>query len=253
MRFSQLPLEQIGYDPAYYPRVNGKEDWLTVHRYKEAVKSQPWKADASRQGSFPAVIVVKATGYEWPYILLDGLHRVRAWSAAGLKSIAAIVEHLPKSKWLERSVELNIDSKRPLDSGDKRWVATKLTADGWKAGDIASLLCMEADSFKKLMATNVQKLTQASAKSILPGRSNRQVGDENFGFLKAPFRDVTGIGNAQRALRTQASVSCREAKQIIESFISLLESKAIDFTDESTASLLSRADELLRECAVSVS
>lgn len=191
-----LPLDQIGYDPEYYPRVNGKEDWLTVHRYKEALKAHPWKADASKPGSFPPVIVVKTAGYQWSYLLLDGLHRVRAWSAAGLEKIPAVIETLPKSKWLERSVELNIDSKRPLDSGDKRWVATKLTAAGWKAGAIAALLCMEQGSFEKLVSTNIQKLTQASAKNIVTGRSNRQVGEDHIGFLKAPFTGVSGTGNA---------------------------------------------------------
>jgi hypothetical protein len=97
MSATMLPLDQIGYDPEYYPRVNGKEDWLTVHRYKEAIKAHPWKAKPKEAGAFPAVVVAKATGYDWPYILLDGLHRVRAFSAAGLESIAAIVEHLPKS------------------------------------------------------------------------------------------------------------------------------------------------------------
>lgn len=250
MRHTLLPLDQIGYDPAYYPRVDGREDWLTVHRYKEAIKSQPWRADASRAGAFPPVVVAKATGYDFPYVLLDGLHRLKAFGGAGRDKIAATIEHIPKSKWLARSVELNIDSKRPLDSGDKRFVATALRADGWKDGDIASLLCMEPDSFKKLVATNVQKLTASSAKSIPFGRSNRVIADEHIGFLKAPFSGVSGTGNAQRALRNQASVSSRESIQIIESFVALLESKAIDFTDERVAELLERANTLLRESAV---
>lgn len=245
---TKIPLEQIGYDPEYYPRVNGKEDWLTVHRYKEAVKSQPWKSDPNRPGAFPPVVVVKTTGYDTPYLLLDGLHRVRAWSAAGLDRIAATIESLPKSKWLERSVELNIDSKRPLDSGDKRWVAKKLSAEGWKPGDIANLLCMEGESFKKLMATNVQKISQASSKSIAFGRSNRMIGKESFGFLKAPFAAVSGTANGTKALKSQASTSAREAIQIIESFVALLESKAIDFTDERVSELLARAETLLHEC-----
>lgn len=246
-KFVQLLLDQIGYDPEYYPRVNGKEDWLTVHRYKEVLKSNPWKADANRDGAFPPIIVVQTTGYDWKYLVLDGLHRVKSFGAAGLEKIPAIVEVLPKSKWLERSVELNIDSKRPLDSGDKRWIATKLMADGWKPGQVASLLCMERASFDKLVATNIQKLTQASAKSILPGRSNRTIGKEHVGFLKAPFSDATGTSNAQKALRVQAAVSCRESVQIIESFVALLEAKSIDLTDERTTDLLIRVRDLLEQ------
>lgn len=243
--WTMIPLSQIGYDPEYYPRVDRKADWLTVHRYKEAVKSHPEKADPSNPGAFPPVIVVKTTGYEWPYLYLDGLHRGSAFASAGLESIAAIIERLPKSRWLARSAELNIDSKRPLDSGDKRWIATKLASDGWESGKIANLLCMENASFEKLMATNITKLTQTSAKHIRPGRSNRQIGDAHYGFLKAPFTDVSGTGNAQTALRMQDRVASREAIQIVESFVALLESKAIDPTDERIAERLQRAAELL--------
>lgn len=249
-KFTLLPIDQIGYDPEFYPRVNGKEDWLTVHRYKEVLGSAPWKSDASKPGAFPPVIVVKASGYDWTYLILDGLHRLRAWEAAGLERIPAVIEALPKSKWLERSVELNVDSKRPLDSGDKRWVATKLMADGWTVSKVATLLCMEKASLEKLVATNITKLTQSSAKNILRGRSNREVNGEHYGFLKAPFSPISGTGNAQKALRTQAAVSCREANQIIESFIALLESRAIDPTDEHTSGLLNRVRELLEETAV---
>lgn len=246
----QIPLDKIGYDPEYYPRVNGREDWLTVHRYKEALKSHPWKADARKEYAFPPVVVVKTTGYDFPYLLLDGLHRVRAFGVCGIDKIWAAVESLPKSKWLARSVELNIDGKRPLESGDKRWIATKLTAEGWKSGDIAQLLCMEQGSFDKLVASNIQKLTQASAKSIAFGRSNRQIDGEHIGFLKAPFKGLTGTGNAQRALKSQHSVSSREATQIIESFIALMEAKAIDTTDERIVDLLLRVKELLEATAV---
>ncbi len=243
----QLPIDQIGYDPAYYPRVNGKEDWLTVHRYKEALRVHPWKADTDKPGAFPPVIVVKVTGCDWPYLILDGLHRLRAFSGAGREDIPAIIERIPQSKWLERSVELNIDSKRPLDSGDKRWVATKLMADGWESGKIAELLCMEEFSFEKLMGTNIQKLTKTSAKAIPQGRSNRLVGEDHVGFLKAPFTPSSGTGNAQRALMGQASVSARDAAQIVESFIAMLEAKCIDVADEELRERLVRAGQLLEE------
>lgn len=248
--WTMIPLSRIGYDPEYYPRVNGDADWMTIHRYKEAVSTHPDKADPSNPGAFPAVVVVRATGYEWPYLYLDGLHRGTAFASAGLEKIAAVVERLPKSRWLERSVELNIDGKRTLDSGDKRWVATRLAADGWKPEKIASLLCMEQASFEKLVATNITKLTQSSAKLIRSGRSNRQIGGEHYGFLKAPFTDVSGTGNAQKALRMQDRVASREALQIVESFVALLESKAVDLTDERIADGLRRASDLIGRLAV---
>lgn len=230
----RIAISQIGYDPQFYPRVNGAEDWLTVHRYKESLKCQPWKADANNEGAFPPIVVVKTTGYEWPYLLIDGLHRIGAFSGAGYDAIWANVERLPKSKWLERSVELNIAGKRPLDSGDKRWVATRLAEIGWKPERIAGLLEMEKASFEKLMSTGIQKLTKAASRSIPVGRSNRQIDGHSVGFLKVPFTDVTGTGNALKTLALQSSVSSRNSRQIIESFVALLESGCIDYTDEWT-------------------
>lgn len=242
-----IPIAQIGYDQKFYPRANGREDWLTVHRYKEALVAHPWKADARRTGAFPPVVVVKADGYEWPYVLLDGLHRDRAFAAAGLESIWAVVEKLPRSKWLERSVELNVAGKRPLDSGDKRWVATRLTEEGWHPGKIAALLDMAPASFEKLVSTGIHKLSKAAAARIPEGRSNRQVNGDRYGFLKSPFLDVTGTANAVAALESQAPVSAHDAGQIVESFISLLGSGCIDPTDEDLVERLRLARRLLDE------
>lgn len=243
----KIEIEKIGYDPQHYPRVNGEADWMTVNRYRASLVTHPWKSDPKREGAFPPVIVVKATGYEWPYILLDGLHRLKAFSAAGYKSIWAIVERLPQSKWIARSTELNIASKRPLDSGDKAWVASRLLHDGWNRAQVASLLEMETASFEKLMSTGVQKLSKSSVEKIKPGRSNRRINGDHYGFLKAPFRGVTGAANARTALTMQESVTSRDARQIIESFIAILESRCIDMTDEETAAMLRRAAGLLDE------
>lgn len=242
---SLLPLDQLGFDPEYYPRVNGKADWLTIHRYKEALKSQPWKSDHRRDGAFPPVIVVKATGYDWQYLILDGVHRVSAFTAVGLQKIAATIERIPQSKWLARSAELNVDGKVPLGSGDKRWVASKLLAQGFEKEKVSELLCMEIGSFDRLMATNIERLTASSSKSIPMGRANRVIGKHHVGFLKSPFTSISGTANAQKALASQQLVSARESEQIIESFIALLESKAVDTHDDNVLNRLKKAGELL--------
>lgn len=244
-KVEMLPLDQIGFDPEYYPRVNGKADWLNINKYKEALKTHPEKADYRREGAFPPIVVVKATGYDWQYLTLDGVHRQSAFAAAGLDKIAAVVEHIPQSKWLARSAELNVDGKMPLGSGDKRWVASKLLDQGFEKEKISELLCMEPASFERLMATNIEKLTAASSKSIPVGRANRQVGKNHIGFLKAPFTSISGTANAQRALASQQSVSAMESAQIIESFIALLESRAMDTHDEHVVERLRKAGELL--------
>jgi len=233
MKTVMLPIDSIGFDPEFYPRVNGKEDWLTVLRYKEALESHAEKADPSIPGAFPACHVIKAPGFDFPHLLLDGLHRLRAFTAAGYEELPCVIENLPRSKWLARSVELNIDSKRPLDSGDKRWIAHKLAAENWKPERIAKLLCMRIESYDKIVSSRCQRITSVSGKKAPLGRAHRVIGGNHFGFLKSPFENLSGTANAQIALARQQSVSARNIEQIVASFAALLETHCLDLTDES--------------------
>lgn len=240
-----IDISRIGYDKKFYPRVNGKEDWLTVTRYKDALISHPWKADSRKKGAFPPVVLVRATGYDSPYLLLDGLHRLRAFHGAGQEKIWGNIERLPQSKWLARSVELNIAGQRPLDSGDKRWVASTLIADGWSKGEVAGLLEMQECSFERLISAGCQKLTKTQSEMLPIGRANRQINGNHYGFLKAPFLEATGTSNAVSVLESQSSVSSGEPRQIVDSFLALLESGLIDETDEYIAERMERIKELL--------
>lgn len=241
-----LEIKQVGYDQNFYPRANGKEDWLTVFRYKEAIVAHPWKADVRKRMAFPPIVVVRSTGYDWPYLLLDGLHRLRAFHNAGHEKIWAEVERLPQSKWLARSVELNIDSKRALDAGDKRWVAMRLKEDGWEDGQVATLLEMEPSSFQKLVSTGCQRLTAKQAEMVPEGRGNRKINGDRYGFLKAPFADATGTANAIPVLQSQGKVSSREPMQIVDSFLALLESGCVDMTNEELVEKLKSARSMLK-------
>jgi hypothetical protein len=243
----KLSIADIGYDQKYYPRVNGKEDWLTVHRYAEVLRVHPEKADARKKGSFPAVVVVRSHVKDWKWILLDGLHRLRAFYRASLEEIWASVEDVPRSKWLALSVELNIDSKRGLDTGDKRWVAMRLEEEGWKPERIACLLNMTQASFEKIRGTNIHQLKPSEVEKIQNGRGNRQIGEDRYGFLKAPFGDATDTASAVAVLQHQGSVTAHDAAQIVHSFVALLESKCYDLTDEDTRSGLKRVKVLLDE------
>jgi hypothetical protein len=229
----RIPLDQITYDPHYYPRVNGKEDWFTVNLYKDALVADPKKADAKAKPTgnwrpFPPIVVVKiAAGF----LILDGLHRLKAFAAAGLEVIYAEVERLPKSKWLARSVELNADQKRGLDTGDKAWVCQRLEAEGYSRKRIAGLLQMSVDTLDKIVVTRCQKLRVKDAKKLPTGRGNRQVNGGNMGFLKAPFGELTGTDKGRAALQVQQSCTARNVVQILDAFLGVLEAGALDMTE----------------------
>ncbi len=236
---SMIPVDQIGYDPRYYPRVNGIEDWLTVHRYTDALKASPLK-------EFPPVVVVRVHGRAYAYLLLDGLHRTKSYYNAGRETIPAVVERLPQSKWFARSVEMNASHGRTLDTGDKAWAAVRLEEDGYTIEQAAELLQMRVESLEKIKAEHVVKIKAKAAKSIPSGRGNREVGGGHMGFLKAPFTDFAGTATASGVLAVQESVAARTALSVLDSCIAVLEC-GIDLSDEKVRGRAERLKELVEK------
>jgi ParB-like chromosome segregation protein Spo0J len=230
---SLIPLTDIGYDPEYYPRVNGKEDWLTVLKYAEALIAQP-------RHEFPPVVLVAVSDRGYRYLLLDGLHRIRAYAKAGRAEIPATIERLPESKWMERSAELNSDSKRGLDDGDRAYVATRLQKQGYSLEKIGKILQIRAERVEKIIAERVRKITVKVAKRIPPGRGNREIDGDHYGFLKAPFIEgAETAAAAEQVLLLQGPVAAREVSQILDSAIVVLEC-GVDWTDEDIVARVER-------------
>jgi hypothetical protein len=205
---------------------------------------------------FPPIHVVKTAfshgNKDFAYLIIDGLHRIRAHAAAEFTEIFAIVEHIPQSKWFARSVELNADSKRALDSGDRAYILKRLTIDGYTTAQVAKLLNMEVGSLERMEVKSIQKLSAKDGGLIPMGRSNREIGDGNFGFLKAPFAEVTGTNRGAATLKVQAAVSAGNAIQILDSMLALLISGSLDLTDDEVAGRITKIQELLQELAVPV-
>lgn len=236
-----LNLDLIDYDPLYYPRVNGNPDWMTILQYTEALQVDPEK-------EFPPIVVVRATGMKTPYLLIDGLHRLRSYVKAGREKIPTVVERIPKSKWMARSVELNATHGRRLDTGDKAWIATRLQEEGWQLTDIAGLMKMRVESLERIVATRCIKITNKEAELIPVGRSNRATaGGKHYGYLKAPFSEVNGKVNTLEALETQHSVTSHDVQAILDSMISVLRSGAVNMADEEVAERVGEIKSLLRD------
>jgi hypothetical protein len=234
-----INLEEIGYDPKYYPRANGKEDWFTVNKYRDALLSDPAK-------EFPPVVVVRSVGHREKYLLIDGKHRCEAYSQADRQQIPTIVERLPQSRWFARSVELNITHGRTLDVGDKAWIAVRLAEDGYSPEQAAGILQMRVETMEKIKAGSIVKLRAKAAKSIPFGRGNREVGESRFGFLKSPFKGFVGTATAESALAVQDPVAASDVLHILDSAIAVLEC-GVDTTEEEVVARISRLKELLAD------
>lgn len=233
-----IELDKIDYDTKYYPRVNGQADWMTIHRYTDTLL-------ADKKYDLDPITLVKATGRDRPFLLIDGLHRIGAYTRAGRIRIPAIIERIPQSKWMARSVELNVRHGRPLESGDKAWICKRLEEEGWEKEAVASLLKMRVESLDKIVVTHCAKLTIKSAELIKPGRSNRQIGNEHFGFLKAAVTDANGTRHQQEALTSQYALSSRTVINVLDSVIAILKAGCVHMSDEEVASRVLAIKELM--------
>jgi len=241
----KIKLAQIKVDAKYYPRVNGRADWITVLRYKEALQVDPSLANSkTNEQAFPPIVVVAMPG--GGFVLLDGLHRVRAFNAAGHEVIYAEVEKLPKSKWLVRSVELNTKNARPFDTGDKIWIHKRLVAEGHKTKAIASLLGMKIESLEKMTIERCQKLSAKDAEMLPEGRANRKINGSHYGFLKAPVADTANTNRAVGALLGQHSITSRTIIQVLDAAIAIFENGVIDMTDKRTSEKVNELAELAK-------
>jgi hypothetical protein len=237
-----IPLEDVGFDPRYYPRANGLEDWFTVNRYRDALLS-----DDAKQ--FPSVVVVRVHDRPYKYLVLDGKHRLAAYLKSGREEIPAEVERLPESKWFARSVELNVTHGRALDKGDKAWVALRLEKEGHSVEGVARLLQMRVESLEKIKADCIVKLRASGARLIPAGRGNRRVGNDHYGFLKAPFKG--SVGNAAvEALGAQGPVAAHDVLHVLDSCIAVLQC-GVDTADVDVAMRIERIRELLPTSVVS--
>ncbi len=241
---TSIPLSEIGYDVKYYPRVNGKPDWLTVHRYREVYRHAKQRTRYTYPFDEP-ITVVRATAKPYKYLLLDGLHRVVSGTAEEIETIPANVEHLPESKWRWRAAELNVKHGRNLDTGDKAFVAAGLKADGFSIPEIAGLFKMPAASLEKIIETRMTKVKAKAVKDLPTGRSHREIDGQHVGFLKAAFADTVGTATAQEALRLQGAVCCHDALNALRNCIAVLEI-GVDMTDEEIQIAVERLKEILK-------
>lgn len=236
----KLTLDKIDYDPQFYPRVNGSPDWLTVLRYSETLQTKP-------KLEFDPVHVVRALCNSAPFMLIDGLHRLRAYLQAGRKEIPVVEERIPKSKWFQRSVELNVDRRaRSFDGGDYAWIAERLKEDGWQVSKIAGLLHMKVESLEKQIASRVVRINEKAAQVMKIGRSHREIGGRHVGFLKAPLRAVHGRRATAAALESQHPVSSHDVMSILDSMVSILSAGVVDMRNEKIAARVTSIREMLR-------
>lgn len=210
-----LALDLIVFDEYVYPR--SYPDWRTTYRY----------ASEMRAGCvFPPIIVGKrktertTTGYEW--VLLDGKHRVGAFTILKRRTIPGVISPVKEKDFLLEALRLNSTNARPLTIQDRLMVAERLSTEGRSDREIAKAMNMRLDELKKYQVERVVKSPVTGAVPIV---------------LKAPFRKgklsgIVDLNNAAEVNLAQESMAATSQLQILDSAIAVFEHNLLDETSE---------------------
>ncbi len=239
----KIRISIVGWDPRFYPRHSGEEDWVTVLKYYNALDAEPKKANPNNKKAdpFPPIIVIKAVAKPYTYLLLDGLHRLKAFIKAGIGFIYAEVERLPESKWLARATELNIIGKRVLTNMDIASISVRLSKGGYTNKQIAKLVNLTPERLERIIIERVVKVKQVKGEQ--PIRNKWNGGDTVI--LKAPFKHLSGTVKAEQLEKYQRKFNDLNAVHILGAAADLLESDALDLADQNVIEVLDRLKEAL--------
>lgn len=235
----------VGFDAKYYHRLNpDADDWPQIHERVDALKADP-------EFDMAPITVVRWSRGKLPFMLIDGLYRLRAYHAAGRTRIpATVVSGVPQSQWFQRGVEIQMKYQflKRLDPQDKAYIATKLQAEyGWTIAQAAALLRVTPGAMQKMVAKRAVPLTAGQAVPLVAKGSHevRRLGGQDFGFLKAPFTESNGSPAVVNALAEQAPVAATGPLQVLDSFLALLRSGCLDMADQAVKDRVSEIKRLL--------
>ena len=249
----QLPVEQIGYDPIFYPRHHGEPYWQHVLTLRSCLNADPTIAESNKKphGSwrpFPPVIVVKRHGWDLPYMILDGAHRTGAFREFGLDRIWAEIETVPKSKWLARATEFNVRQQHcNLSDQDRASIAERLSHEGMTDTAIAGLLHVTPDRLEKIRTERVVKLTAKQCGEMEKDGDCRVIRTNGNGFavIKSAVKEAMATNAIVPALRSQKPIKSLRAIHILDECIAILQSKVLDPKDVEIESRLRTILELI--------
>lgn len=142
MKTELLKISDIVVDMNLYPRYKPNE--LLISRYIEALV---------RKESFPPICVGLLNG---EYILIDGLHRLRAFKDHGEDYIASeILLNLSKEDIFAESVYRNTNHGKNLSDKDKIRAIKKLAEMGFSKEDIFKCVRSDIKKFERKISSLV--------------------------------------------------------------------------------------------------
>ena len=220
-----LKIEELVFEEEFYPRM--QVDWMTVHRYAEAMKIG---------NEFPPITVCHWKG-KW--FVIDGWHRAQAYKRIGIEMVQAEVLNLKTKKdiYLE-AVKRNAYHGRPFSMQERVKIIARLEELKVEKATIENLVGIPINKWKRVKS---RVLTTPSGKKV---------------FLKAPVapkaRELSENGvvpeNIAKAIEdSQEHLSVRTQIHLLDQFIDLLESRMLDLGNKEVLEKLEKVYELVAE------
>lgn len=215
-KLKQLPISDIKIPPEAYPRV--QVDWRQVERYGDAL-------DAGAE--FPPIAVAMERGQAY---VIDGQHRMRAFSARGKQTIECEILDLPRKRWLLEAASWNDRHGNPLSYQDKLRTIVRLRQAGIGDRDICAGLNLVRDTLAAMLERRVVTQREGGAVALKPAL--------------AEVASKTSHLSAAELERLQRAFSGQKQLAMMLQVIELLERHLISDENERILEALSRLHEL---------
>lgn len=201
-----LSTDELVYDEKLYPRIN--EDWVTIARYKNAMKSG---------AEFPPIIVVKRKN-DNKYVVIDGRHRIEATRGLKEKHIQAeVVSGMNAKQLYELAVKSNITHGKQFSTQEVTKIVITLKDFKYDLKDISKIVRLPIEDIEPFIAKRVIHITDNS-------------GINKLIAIKSPLKYMAGqtFTDVQFKQNQQEHFSSRSQIQVLEQVIMLIKNDWIN-------------------------
>ena len=215
-----VPTMEVFFDEDLYPRT--QENWQTIYDYSESIKTG---------AVFPPIVLAMFKGKK---VLVDGLHRLKAFRNLHIEKIPAIVLiGLSRNEIFEEAVKRNIAHGRVLSPYEKRLIILRLRAMKYKTDEICTIVQIPFDRIESFLGSN-----------IVNSITGEQV------VTKAPLEFMTGkvlSGNEiAKLIKSQKKLNVKDQELVLMQLRDLLKGKLINFKNVKISKLVNEIKGLLK-------
>lgn len=224
-----LQIKDIIWEREFYPRSEHCPNWQTVYQYIQAMKSK---------SEFPPIIVGQEGNI---YSIIDGVTRFEASKRLKRTEIYGYVIDLPKDKWYELSVNLNITNGQRFSPFEVSSIILKFRKLKYPDAKIAQIV--------RIPIVNIQKLLLGKVAKVQIGNNVTRNGKPIFEdrSIKNVIGHLAGAEVSEDIIQAQSSMYGWSQVDLIAELRSLLEKDLIDFSNIKIVENLRFIDKLIRQ------